>query len=101
MKRYCEERGITHQTTAPYSPQSNGVAERYNRTLANMVRPALKDLPPACGQSPMRGQPTPKIGSLMLRSMDAPRMRLCLVPSQLSLTSAPLVLAALPTFLKE
>ena len=33
--------GITHQVTAPYSPQSNGKAERLNRTLADSVRAML------------------------------------------------------------
>ena len=31
-------RGIESQTTAPGTPQQNGVAERRNRTLLNMVR---------------------------------------------------------------
>jgi hypothetical protein len=29
---------IQHQTTIPYIPQKNGVAERMNETLLNMVR---------------------------------------------------------------
>ena len=29
----CGELGIIHQTTSPYTPEHNGVAERYNRTL--------------------------------------------------------------------
>ena len=38
---FCSEHGIIHQTTAPYSPQSNGVAERKNRTLKEMMNAML------------------------------------------------------------
>jgi hypothetical protein len=33
----CEEKGILRQLTIPYTPQQNGVAERRNRTLFEMV----------------------------------------------------------------
>jgi hypothetical protein len=35
------EHGIIHETTAPYSPPSNGVAERKNRTLTDLVNGML------------------------------------------------------------
>jgi hypothetical protein len=38
---YCAEHGIIHETTAPYSPQSNGVAERKNQTLTDLVNAML------------------------------------------------------------
>ncbi|KAJ6791386.1 Uncharacterized protein M6B38_244565 [Iris pallida] len=41
MTNFCEEHGIIHEVTAPYSPQSNGVAERKNRTLLDMVNAML------------------------------------------------------------
>ena len=37
----CARHGIVHQVTAPYSPQSNGVAERKNRTLKEMMNSML------------------------------------------------------------
>jgi len=38
---FCAEHGIIHERTPPYSPQSNGVAERKNRTLSDLVNAML------------------------------------------------------------
>ena len=38
---YCSENGISQEFTVPYSPSQNGVAERLNLTLMNMVRAML------------------------------------------------------------
>lgn len=38
---YFQSTGIIHQTTAPYTPQQNGVTERKNRTLKEMVNSML------------------------------------------------------------
>ena len=38
---FCSQHGIIHQTTAPYSPQQNGVAERKNITLKEMMNALL------------------------------------------------------------
>ena len=38
---FCEEYGIIYERTPPYSPQSNGVAERKNRTLTDLVNAML------------------------------------------------------------
>ena len=38
FKTYCDEKGIARQLTIPYTPQQNGVAERRNRTLLDMIR---------------------------------------------------------------
>ena len=35
---FCQEAGIEHQLTAPYTPQQNGVSERKNRTIMEMAR---------------------------------------------------------------
>ena len=44
---FCKENGIVHHYTLPYTPQQNGVAERRNRILMDMVRSmmAYSDLP--------------------------------------------------------
>jgi hypothetical protein len=39
---FCVEHGIIHERTPPYSPQSNGVAERKNRTLTDLVNVMLE-----------------------------------------------------------
>lgn len=38
---FCKEQGIKRQLTASYTPQQNGVSERKNRTVLNMVRSLL------------------------------------------------------------
>ena len=44
---YLRDNGILSQWTPPYTPQHNGVSERRNRTLLDMVRSmmSLADLP--------------------------------------------------------
>ena len=39
---FCDEEGIIHEVTSPYTPQHNGVAERRNRTILNMARSMMK-----------------------------------------------------------
>jgi len=41
FREYLKMTGISHQTTVPYSPQQNGVAERMNRTLMDTTRSML------------------------------------------------------------
>ncbi len=38
FKRLLLSSGIEHQTSAPYTPEQNGLAERINRTLLNKMR---------------------------------------------------------------
>jgi hypothetical protein len=38
---FCEEHGVIHERTPPYSPESKGVAKRKNRTLTNLVNATL------------------------------------------------------------
>jgi len=39
---FCNEKGIVHEVTSPYTPQHNGVAERRNKTILNMARSIMK-----------------------------------------------------------
>jgi len=41
LKQYLVDHGITHQTTCPYTPQQNGVAECKNHQLLEIVRASL------------------------------------------------------------
>jgi len=41
FKELCDEKGIHRQLTTPRTPQQNGVAERRNKTLLNIVRSML------------------------------------------------------------
>jgi len=37
FEKCCDEHGITHEVTTPYTPRHNGLAERINITILNMV----------------------------------------------------------------
>jgi len=41
LNAFCEKEGIIHEVTPPYSLESNGVAERKNRTLKEMMNSKL------------------------------------------------------------
>ena len=41
FNEFCLEHGIIHQTTASYSPQSNGIIECKNWTLKDMMNAIL------------------------------------------------------------
>ena len=43
LAELLSENGILHERTVPYSPQMNGIAERFNRTLLDSVRSMLDD----------------------------------------------------------
>lgn len=40
---FCEANGITHNFSPPYTPQSNGVVERKNRTLQEVANTMLNE----------------------------------------------------------
>ncbi|CAJ2645977.1 unnamed protein product [Trifolium pratense] len=42
FENFCTNQGITHEVTAPYTPQHNGLAERRNRTVLDMARSMIK-----------------------------------------------------------
>ncbi|XP_048443096.1 uncharacterized protein LOC125478705 [Pyrus x bretschneideri] len=41
FSKFCDEKGITHNFSAPITPQQNGVVERKNRVLLDMSRVML------------------------------------------------------------
>ncbi|TPX35143.1 hypothetical protein SmJEL517_g02365 [Synchytrium microbalum] len=41
MKTYMKKKGLVHWVTTPHTPQQNGVAERFNKTLGGMTRSLL------------------------------------------------------------
>ena len=43
FEEYLKAHGIEHHTSAPYTPQQNGVAERANRTIVEMARSMIHD----------------------------------------------------------
>lgn len=42
FQEWAKKQGIEVESTAPYSPQQNGVAERFNRTVLEMARAMMK-----------------------------------------------------------
>ena len=43
LESYYKHKGVINETTAPYTPEQNGAAERFNRTLMERVRAMLLD----------------------------------------------------------
>jgi transposase InsO family protein len=44
FSEFCEENGVKHFTTAPYTPQQNGVVEQRNQTVVEMAKCLLKEM---------------------------------------------------------
>jgi transposase InsO family protein len=42
FSKFCAMHGIIHERMPPYSPQSNGIAERKNSTLTDLVNAMLE-----------------------------------------------------------
>ena len=43
FEEYCKNEGIQKQLTSGYTPQQNGVSERRNRTIVEMVRTMINE----------------------------------------------------------
>ena len=41
VEEWCDEKGIKHEFSTKYTPEQNGLVERKNRTLIDMVRSML------------------------------------------------------------
>ena len=74
---YCNKHGISHEFSAPKTPEQNGVVERKNRTIQEMARVMLKA---KCGEFPSvparkkksRGSksvPTPEYGKAVVKEI--------------------------------
>jgi transposase InsO family protein len=44
VKKFFEEEGIEHILTPAYSHESNGLAERFNRTITTMARTSMQEI---------------------------------------------------------
>ncbi|RVW95066.1 Retrovirus-related Pol polyprotein from transposon RE1 [Vitis vinifera] len=62
--KFCEEAGIEHQLTTPYTPQQNGVSERKNRSIMEMTKCMLheKELPKKLDKLDKKAEPGVFIG---------------------------------------
>ena len=49
FEKYLQQEGIRHEVTVPKTPEQNGVAERMNRTLVEMTRSMLHEMPKSFG----------------------------------------------------
>ena len=52
FREYCDEHGIKHCTTAPYTQLQNSVVERRNQTVVEMARCLLKSMGVPAGAYP-------------------------------------------------
>jgi len=52
FNEYCVREGIIHEVTPPYSPESNGVVERKNRTLKEIINAMLISFSALDGEKP-------------------------------------------------
>jgi transposase InsO family protein len=43
LENFFAEKGIRHEVTNPYTPEQNGVAERFNQTVADGIRTLLEE----------------------------------------------------------
>ena len=43
FEAFCKDAGIKRELTTPYNPQQNGVAERKNRTIMEVVKTMIYD----------------------------------------------------------